>query len=133
MGDDGTEELLSCEGLFAPLADRVAFERRFGVSAVVLSRISEMFYDEADPEVQLDPSRKGQLREDADASGLHEEWIAFLVWRVLARKAGAGAAAGTFEEFLERVGDVVVENLDEETQDAGPADPELDPTPAGVS
>ncbi len=98
------------EGLFAPLADRVAFERRFGVSATVLGRVAAMFDEE------------GNLQPDADPAGLKEEWVAFLVWRVLARKNALGAEVGSFEDFLEAADAIGVEVVKEQ------ADPEVDPT-----
>lgn len=98
-------------GLFAPLADRVAFERRFHVSATVLGRVAEMFDEE------------GNLREGADPAGLREEWIAFLVWRVLARKNVYDGEMGSADEFIEAVVAVEVTEVKDEE-----ADPEVDPT-----
>lgn len=87
------------EGLMAPLTDRVAFERRFGVTAAVLSRIGDFF------------NAEGRMRPDADAAALREEWVAFIVFRILAR----GRAYGEdFDRFLEEVAEVEIEQLAEE-------------------
>ncbi|HXF72683.1 MAG TPA: hypothetical protein VNO79_08770 [Actinomycetota bacterium] len=111
-------------GLFAPLADRVAFERRFGLSATVLSRLDGLLYRPGDPEVEADPGLLGRLRPDADPSQVREEWVAFMVWRVLRRSAAAGSAVGDFEAFLERLVDLSVEELEESPEeDARPTGP----------
>lgn len=114
-----SEQQFSHVGLFAPLADRVAFERHFGVSATVLSRLTEAFDED------------GKLKPDVDPASIREEWVAFLVWRVLHRKHAAGEAVGSFAEFAEQATDLAVEELTEQE-----ADPELDPTapaPLGAS
>lgn len=96
MLDGGQAEAF---GELAPLPDRVAFERRFGISATVLQRLGELFDDD------------GSLRPGADPSELREEWMAFLAWRMLHR---AGAAPGEFEPWLENVSEVELREAKEE-------------------
>lgn len=109
-------ETYKAEGLFAPLADRVAFERHFGVTAAALQRLGDAFDEE------------GKLREGADPAGVREEQVAFLVWRMLRRPNGAGEQIGPFEQFVESLAEIGLEQAAEE-------DPAVDPTeqapPAG--
>lgn len=86
-------------GELAPLPDRVAFERRFGISATVLQRLGEMFDDD------------GNLKPGADPAELREEWMAFLAWRMLHR---AGVVALEFEPWLENVAEVELRESKEE-------------------
>lgn len=89
---------LEAEGLMAPLADRVAFERRFETNAAVLGRIKEFFDDE------------GKLLPGADPGAMREEWVAFIVYRVLHR---AKRYEGDFETFLEEAAELDLTELPE--------------------
>jgi hypothetical protein len=88
-------------GELAPLADRVEFEKRFGMSAAVLSRLEGMFDDE------------GNLTPDADPAALREEWIAFLVWAELRRELGAEEVAD-FDAWLLTISNITVNTNAEE-------------------
>jgi hypothetical protein len=86
--DDGTKE--HAEGELAPLPDRVAFERRFGLSATVMQDLDQ---DRPDPHV------------------LREEWIAFLAWRMLWR--AHATPWGDFDQWVEHIeGEIEVNPLD---------------------
>lgn len=98
--DETTTEL---RGELAPLADRVKFEHRFGVSAAVLQRLEGMFDEE------------GNLNPGADPSDLHEEYIAFLVWAMVWRQ---NPGVGEFDDWISTVG-----NLDLNTTPKEAADP----------
>ncbi len=87
---------LEAEGAFAPLADRVAFEQRFGTSTQVLARLPELFGPDG-------------LKPDADPGGFREEWIAFLIWRTLAR----AHQVGSFESFVAELEDVAIADLED--------------------
>lgn len=103
---DGSSQTHS--GELAPLADRIAFERRYGVNAAVLGRLSQAFNDD------------GTLRADADATAIREEWVAFLCWRLLIR----GPARGVdFEAWLEGM-----DSLDLNLEDQDETGSEVDPT-----
>jgi len=88
------------EGELAPLADRVAFERHFGITAAVLSRLSEAFDDD------------GQLKAEADAHEIKEEWVAFLIWRLLRRVATGGVA--DYDSWIDDLATIGLEQLEEE-------------------
>jgi len=83
---------------FAPvaymgMADRVAFERRFGVDSAELVRwgrdLKRISGDLDDDETDLPPGAK-----------LNEEWIAFFVWRAARRGLGVTAS---FDEWIDDV------------------------------
>lgn len=86
-------------GVFAGWADQVAFERRFGVNAVVLERLGEAFDDE------------GRLRPDADATTIRSEWLAFLAWRMLKR---GGMAPADFEAWVDELDELEIITKDDE-------------------
>jgi hypothetical protein len=83
------------EDLYAPLSDRVAFERQFGVTAAVLSRLTDAF------------DKDGKLNPDTDATQIREEHVAFLSWRLLRRTA----ELGTFDEFIDLAEELDIEAL----------------------
>lgn len=95
---DGSTQ--STEGPLAPLNDRVAFERRFNLSAAVLARLGESF------------DANGRLKDEADPSAIKEEWVAFLCWRMLARGPARGIDFETWIDQLEGL-DLDVEDEDE--------------------
>lgn len=110
---DGTEhETTTTERMYMCLADRVQFERRFNVSF-------------------------GELRINSAAGIQHDEWIAFFVWRALARGVPALSQV-SFDDFVEAAAeldiirvsdDVVAETPPGETPEQ-PADrpvPETEP------
>lgn len=82
-------------GEYMALADRVAYERRFNESAMVLSQMSDVF-DE----------KTGKVKKGADISGVREEWLAFFAWRLLKRE---GVAGEDYDSFLDSVADVSVD------------------------
>lgn len=78
---DGTSE--SCEATaFMSMADRIAFEQKYGQSASVMSKFAP-----------------GEDGETPDFSELREEWIAFFAWREL-RRHGHSL---DFEAFVDRL------------------------------
>lgn len=81
------------EGPLATLADRVEFEHRFSVSSTVLSKLEAI------------SDKEGNVLPDADHTGIREEWVVFLVWRLLRRSE---ASADSYEAFLEKVEDVEI-------------------------
>lgn len=97
---DGTKQ--TATGEMAPLRDRIAFEHHFGLSAIILRDLDG---DHPDPNV------------------LREEWVAFLVYRML-RTADQIPAGQTFEAWLETIQD----ELEVTALDVG-LDPTNDPAP----
>lgn len=94
---DGTE--YAAEGYIFALADRLAFEERFGVSfAAKMAAVS----------------REGDVPREALAE-LREEWVAYFGWCTLRR---AGACPLEWEEFA-----AAVESLDVEPLAARPTAP----------
>lgn len=84
---DGTEH--KATGEYLALADRVAFERKFGISTAILSKHASLFDD------------KGTLKDDADLSDLEgnvAEQHSFLSWRLLSR---GGCDVGDFDTFID--------------------------------
>lgn len=77
---------------FLGLADRVAFEKAFSVTSPALGA---MFDDEGNP-----------------SDDVHEEWVAWFVWRAAAR-AGAIDAGLSFEEFTESLNDLTISKVEE--------------------
>jgi hypothetical protein len=90
---DGTKHDVT--GSYMPLADRVAFERRWGVAFETLFDVSAEGDNIVGPEWR-------------------DERGAFFCWRVLER---AGVPVGDFDAFVEQVADINVERVD------GPVDP----------
>lgn len=82
MNDDAAEV---AEGELAALPDRIAFEKRFGLSALVLRELDQ---------------------ENPDPRVLREEWVAFLVWRLLVRRH-ATKFAYDFEAWVENIADEI--------------------------
>ncbi len=118
--------VLEATGAWMPLPDRVAFERHFRLSAVVMGRLATAFYGSGDPEVLEHPELQGRLRPTTDPGDIREEWVAFAAWRLLRRTFDDQEQLSSFERFLEAVEDVDIEPIEEE--EAGAGDPELDPT-----
>lgn len=108
VGYDGSVQ--ESEGVFAGWGDQVAFERRFGVNAAVLSRIGSSF------------NADGGLADDADPAAIKSEWLAFLAYRLLVRGPAAGQS---FDEWLEATADLEIATLDDDDEA-----PEPDPTSA---
>jgi hypothetical protein len=101
---DGSEESLTASQL-AFTADRVAFERQFGRSSVVLARMEKAL------KVNPDTGKK-ELDPDADLEevfrGLHpDEAMAFFAWRHLRRK---NPDTPRFDDFIEKVEDLTFQN-----------------------
>ncbi len=94
------------------LADRIAFERRYGRSAIAEI---EALQGAVDPERQT-------LREGADLSPLREESIAFFAWRAAARSNVGDYAGMAFETWLELVADLDIEERGEGAE-ANPTEP----------
>lgn len=109
VGYDGSVQ--ESEGVFAGWGDQVAFERRFGVNAAVLSRIGSSF------------TAEGSLADDADPAAIKSEWLAFLAFRVLVRGPAAGQS---FDEWLEGVADLDITTLDDPDElEAAEPDPTI--------
>ena len=85
-------------GVFAGWSDQVAFERRFGVNAVILERLGEAFDDD------------GRLKPEADAAEIRSEWLAFLAWRVLRR---SGGTTTDFEAWVDELDELEIETREE--------------------
>lgn len=94
---------------FMCVADRVAFERHFGVTSGELSNLREAF------------DATGAPLPGADISGLHEAWTTFFVWRTTVR-ALAYFTTMTFDDFCEQIAEIsMTENAEA-----------LDPTQAAL-
>ena len=89
---DGTKH--EATGAYMALADRVAFERRYSATILEMSRAAQML------------DAEGNVRPDADISGLREERTAFFAWRVLQR---AGQASEDYDQFLEAVEEITID------------------------
>jgi hypothetical protein len=96
-------------------ADRVGFERRFGISSAVMAK----WGDAADEE--------GNLRPDADLSQIREEWPAYFVWAVCVRDQGE---TRSFDEWIVNMAEIEARQLATAIvlPPAVEDDPELDPT-----
>lgn len=92
---------LEAQGVYMPLADRVAFERKFDVSVLEMARLERRIDD------------AGQAT--APVPDLREERSAFFSWRLLHR---AGKTEADFDAFLDNV-----ERLEIEIHKDGPVDP----------
>lgn len=98
------------------MADLVAFERQFGISA---SQMSPPALKDEDGNVVVDEN--GEVV--PDASKVRMEWIAFLVWRSSRRQGLIGKDVEFDDDFLECIDDVELNGSDSE-------DPDVDPTKA---
>lgn len=100
------------------LADMVAFEKHFGISAAALQPPPKL---NPDGSVMLDANGEPVL----DDTAVRLEWVAFMVYRA-ARKLGMISKETPFDEdFLEGVGEVEIGDVasaasDEEGEGADP-------------
>lgn len=79
---------------FNGLASRVQFERRFGTHPAVMAAWQALFDDE------------GNAKDGADVSVMREEYLAFLVWLEVRRRA---ENVPEFEEFIGFVVDMTLD------------------------
>jgi hypothetical protein len=93
---------------FMCAADRMAFERRFGVGAAVMQPWQRLYDSNGDPV------------EGADLSEVREEYVNFFAWRALRRLAN-GQLPEDWDVFSDTVQEISTEELPAE--EAG-----LDPT-----
>ena len=101
---DGTKH--EAVGVFMPLSDRVAFERRYNLSILEMARVTKDNLD--DKGIPIGP-----------VPDLTEERTAFFTWRLLAR---GECPVGSFDEFLDGVERIEIERLEGEADptDGGP-------------
>lgn len=118
---DGTKQ--EAEGVFAGWADQIAFERRFGLNAAVLSTLDEAF------------NADGTLRSAEAAGSIRSEWIAYLAWRIIRRAGGevGPEAAGTFDAWVEELDDLELHVDASEEDDESAVDPTATATAPPIS
>ena len=89
---------------YLSLGDRIAFERRFGISAAKMSMAAERLRSLV--------GEDGELAQDADPVAfeeLREEWLIYFVWRAAQREIGP---LPDFETWVDTLADW---NLDQDT------------------
>lgn len=103
---DGTKH--EATGVYMPLADRVAFERKYAETLGQIRKQAKEAGSESEP----------------DFSGVKDEQVAFFCWRLLRR---GQIPVGEFEDFLENADELAIDVQD------GPADPTDAGPPLGNS
>lgn len=104
---DGTKH--EATGVHAGLADRVAYERRFGETVVARRKAVAEQVDE-----------DGELKKDADGSAFGDEKLAFWPWCILKRELGNDV--GDFDEFLAECQELIIEPITDPTAPTLPSD-----------
>jgi hypothetical protein len=106
---DGTEAEFETR-TYMSLGDRIAFERRFGVTAATVGAAAERLRAHVDADGQLSadtsPEALGELR---------EEWLLYFVWRAACRAIGP---LPEFDVWADALAEWSLE--DEGTDAAGP-------------
>jgi hypothetical protein len=100
--------VLEAAGEFSGTGDRLAFEETFGISAVVLQRMSASFDED------------GELLAEADPSQIQEGWVAFLVWRMLRRAGQVPRDVPWREWFQDEVADIDLDLQGDVPRPTGP-------------
>lgn len=101
-------------------ADKYAFEQRFDVGSGVLANMADIFDDDT-----------GLRIKGTDASGVHDTWTDFFIWRACAR-AIPQLAQMSFEEFKDQVDDIELiapkkKGEDGKSESLDPPKPSLQP------
>lgn len=121
--------------LYMCFGDRVAFERKYGVSSGTIAAHAAKMKGQ----VETNADGEEELREDADPEvmgGLKDEWLAYFGWRCIVRDVPNQASIG-FEDFLENLEELDMVDVDAEADAPLTSDPDklaerADADPTGV-